>query len=169
MCLALRSDVFVVNMIYHMSLKIAIIAGWVVLSVRVAVLVKCGGAPLNYGCLDYTDSGRTNFFVTIVFKKLIFHIRMCQWCGRSCTSFHQLLQKLSSSIIWGLYNRPEVAAVPSGLSPTPPIIIKGSCSHPVLHCSLYYHGKTWSTSVNSTPEGAQKVFFCYIYEPEKLT
>jgi hypothetical protein len=29
-----------------------------------------------------------------------------------------------SSIIWGLYNRPEVAAVPSGLSPTPPIIIK---------------------------------------------
>jgi hypothetical protein len=29
----------------------------------------------------------------------------------------------SSFIIWGLYNRPEVAAVPSGLSPTPPIII----------------------------------------------
>jgi hypothetical protein len=28
-----------------------------------------------------------------------------------------------SSIIWGLYNRPEVAAVPSGLSPTPLIII----------------------------------------------
>jgi hypothetical protein len=26
-------------------------------------------------------------------------------------------------IIWGLYNRPEVAAVPSGLSPTPLIII----------------------------------------------
>jgi hypothetical protein len=25
----------------------------------------------------------------------------------------------SSSIIWGLYNRPEVAAVPSGLNPTP--------------------------------------------------
>jgi hypothetical protein len=25
----------------------------------------------------------------------------------------------SSSIIWGLYNRPEVAAVPSGFSPTP--------------------------------------------------
>jgi hypothetical protein len=24
-----------------------------------------------------------------------------------------------SSIIWGLYNRPEVAAVPSGLGPTP--------------------------------------------------
>jgi hypothetical protein len=24
-----------------------------------------------------------------------------------------------SSIIWGLYNRPEVAAVPTGLSPTP--------------------------------------------------
>jgi hypothetical protein len=28
-----------------------------------------------------------------------------------------------SSIIWGLYNRPEEAAVPSGLSPTPLIII----------------------------------------------
>jgi hypothetical protein len=28
-----------------------------------------------------------------------------------------------SSIIWGLYNRPAVAAVPSGLSPTPLIII----------------------------------------------
>jgi hypothetical protein len=27
-----------------------------------------------------------------------------------------------SSIIWGLYNRLEVAAVPSGLSPTPLII-----------------------------------------------
>jgi hypothetical protein len=29
-----------------------------------------------------------------------------------------------SSIIWGLYNRPEVAAVPSGISLTPLIIIK---------------------------------------------
>jgi hypothetical protein len=28
-----------------------------------------------------------------------------------------------SPTIWGLYNRPEVAAVPSGLSPTPLIII----------------------------------------------
>jgi hypothetical protein len=28
-----------------------------------------------------------------------------------------------SSIIWGLYNRPEVATVPSGLSSTPLIII----------------------------------------------
>jgi hypothetical protein len=28
------------------------------------------------------------------------------------------------SIIWGLYNRPEVAAVPSGLSPTPLTIKK---------------------------------------------
>jgi hypothetical protein len=28
-----------------------------------------------------------------------------------------------SSIIWGLYNRPKVAAAPSGLSPTPIIII----------------------------------------------
>jgi hypothetical protein len=30
----------------------------------------------------------------------------------------------SSSIIWGLYNMPEMAAVLSGLSPTPLIIIK---------------------------------------------
>jgi hypothetical protein len=29
----------------------------------------------------------------------------------------------AESIIWGLYNRPEVATVPSGLSPTPLIII----------------------------------------------
>jgi hypothetical protein len=31
-----------------------------------------------------------------------------------------------SSIIWGLYNKPEVTAVPSGLSPTPLIIKKNS-------------------------------------------
>jgi hypothetical protein len=31
-----------------------------------------------------------------------------------------------SSIIWGLCNRPEVAAVPSGLSPTPLIIKKNN-------------------------------------------
>jgi hypothetical protein len=31
----------------------------------------------------------------------------------------------SPSIIWGLYNRPEVAVVPSGLSPTP--LIKKRC------------------------------------------
>jgi hypothetical protein len=31
------------------------------------------------------------------------------------SSFHQLLQKSSSYIIWGLYNRPEVAAVSRGL------------------------------------------------------
>jgi hypothetical protein len=29
----------------------------------------------------------------------------------------------SSAVIWGLYNRSEVAAVPSGLGPTPLIII----------------------------------------------
>jgi hypothetical protein len=29
----------------------------------------------------------------------------------------------TSSIIWGLYNRPEMAVVPSGLSPTPLILI----------------------------------------------
>jgi hypothetical protein len=48
-----------------------------------------------------------------------------EYFGFPCqSSFYQLLQKSSSSIIWGLYNRPEVAAVPSGLSPIPPIIKK---------------------------------------------
>jgi hypothetical protein len=41
-----------------------------------------------------------------------------EYFGFPCQSlFHQLLQKLSSSIIRGLYNRPEVAAVPRGLVP----------------------------------------------------
>jgi hypothetical protein len=35
------------------------------------------------------------------------------------TSIPPIAPQSSSSIIWGLYNRPEVAAVPSGLSPTP--------------------------------------------------
>jgi hypothetical protein len=36
-----------------------------------------------------------------------------EYYGLLCQSlFHQLLQKSSSSIIWGFYNRPEVAAVP---------------------------------------------------------
>jgi hypothetical protein len=38
------------------------------------------------------------------------------------SSFHQLLQS-PSSIIWGWYNRPVVAALPSGLSLTTLIII----------------------------------------------
>jgi hypothetical protein len=38
--------------------------------------------------------------------------------------FHQLLPQPPSSIMWGLYNRSEVAAVPTGPSPTPLIIIK---------------------------------------------
>jgi hypothetical protein len=46
-----------------------------------------------------------------------------EYFGFPCqSSFHQLLQKSSSSINWGLHNRPEVAAVPRDLSPTPPII-----------------------------------------------
>jgi hypothetical protein len=40
------------------------------------------------------------------------------------------------SIVWSLYNRPEVAAVPSGLSPTPLIIIKNK----------YREGMTCETS-----------------------
>jgi hypothetical protein len=40
-----------------------------------------------------------------------------KYFGFPCQSlFHQLLQKSSSSIIWGLYNRPEVAAVARDLS-----------------------------------------------------
>jgi hypothetical protein len=38
------------------------------------------------------------------------------------SSFHQLLHNHPSTI-WGLYNRSEMAAVPSGLSPTPLIIL----------------------------------------------
>jgi hypothetical protein len=39
-----------------------------------------------------------------------------EYFGFPCqSSFHQLLQKSSSSIIWGLYNRSEVAAVPRDL------------------------------------------------------
>jgi hypothetical protein len=41
-----------------------------------------------------------------------------EYFGFPCQiSFHQLLQKSSSSIMWGLYNRPEVAAVPRDLVP----------------------------------------------------
>jgi hypothetical protein len=40
-----------------------------------------------------------------------------EYFGFPCQfSFHQLLQKSSSSVILGLYNRPEVAAVPRDLS-----------------------------------------------------
>jgi hypothetical protein len=45
----------------------------------------------------------------------------------------QIAPQLPSSIIWGLHNRPEVAAVPSGLSPTP--LIKNRINahrHPCL-------------------------------------
>jgi hypothetical protein len=36
-----------------------------------------------------------------------------EYFGYPCqSSFHQLLQKSPSSIIWGLYNGPEVAAAP---------------------------------------------------------
>jgi hypothetical protein len=43
-----------------------------------------------------------------------------EYFGFPCqSSFHQLLKKSSSSIIWGLYNRPEVAAVPTDLVPPP--------------------------------------------------
>jgi hypothetical protein len=41
-----------------------------------------------------------------------------------------------SSIIWGLHNRPEVAAVPGGLSPTPLIIINSHIGHMPLRPSL---------------------------------
>jgi hypothetical protein len=45
-----------------------------------------------------------------------------------------------SSIIWGLYNRPEMTAVPSGLSPTPVMIINKII---IIHHILYYIFKTW--------------------------
>jgi hypothetical protein len=49
-----------------------------------------------------------------------------EYFGFPCqSSFHQLLQKSSSPIIWGLYNRSKRPQY-QGLSPTPPIIIKNS-------------------------------------------
>jgi hypothetical protein len=46
-----------------------------------------------------------------------------EYFGFPCqSSFHQLLTQSPSSIIWSLYNKPEVAVVPSGHSLTPLII-----------------------------------------------
>jgi hypothetical protein len=47
-----------------------------------------------------------------------------EYFGFPCQSlFHQLLHSHHLSIIWGWYNRPVVAAVPSGLGLTPLTII----------------------------------------------
>jgi hypothetical protein len=53
-----------------------------------------------------------------------------------------------SSIIWGLYNRPEVAVVPSGLSPTS-LIIKNNNNRPKYQFSIaqYWHKYQMSRSV----------------------
>jgi hypothetical protein len=45
--------------------------------------------------------------------------------------------QLPSSIVWGLYNRPEVAVIPSGLSPTPLKISR--CSKKALGISRNFH------------------------------
>jgi hypothetical protein len=50
-----------------------------------------------------------------------------------------------SFIIWGLYNRPEVAAVPSGLSPTPLLIIKK------IICFMH-HSLIWVFCVSASIE-----------------
>jgi hypothetical protein len=65
-------------------------------------------------------------------------VRSCRICGGQSGAGARFLRALRfplpifippispqspSSIIWGWYNRPEVAAVPSGLSPTPLTII----------------------------------------------
>jgi hypothetical protein len=68
-----------------------------------------------------------------------------EYFGLPCqSSFHHLLQKSSSSIIWGLYNRPEVATVPRNLAgpgtwavprdlvPPPPIIKRNYVDFEVL-------------------------------------
>jgi hypothetical protein len=55
-----------------------------------------------------------------VVDKVVLGQVFSEYFGFPCHSlFHQLLQK-SSSLIWGFYNRPEVAAVPRDL--VPPII-----------------------------------------------
>jgi hypothetical protein len=48
----------------------------------------------------------------IVVDKVALGQVFSEYFGFPCQSlFHQLLQKSSSPITWGLYNRPEVAAV----------------------------------------------------------
>jgi hypothetical protein len=48
-----------------------------------------------------------------------------EYFGFPCqSSFHQISPQSPSPIIWGWYNMPVVAAVPSGLSLTPQTIIK---------------------------------------------
>jgi hypothetical protein len=48
-----------------------------------------------------------------------------------------------SSIIWGWYNRPEVAAVSSGISLTPLIII-------IIIIIIIYNSKSDSTKIQAT-------------------
>jgi hypothetical protein len=66
--------------------------------------------------------------------------------------FPPITPQSPSSIIWGLYNRPEVAAVPSGLSLTPLIkkkysgyVIKTvwSSTHNLKTCSLWFDVSLW--------------------------
>jgi hypothetical protein len=52
----------------------------------------------------------------------------------------------TSSIIWDLYNRPEVAAVPSGLSPTPLIIIINNNNMPSGSSNLNVNIKRYPNS-----------------------
>jgi hypothetical protein len=59
-----------------------------------------------------------------VVDKVVLGQVFSEYFGFPCqSSFHQVLHNHPHLIIWGMYNRPEVAAVPSGPSPTPLIII----------------------------------------------
>jgi hypothetical protein len=58
----------------------------------------------------------------------------CDYFGFPCQfSFHGIAPQSPSSIIWDWYNRPVVAAVPSGLSLTPLRIINKKITPIVTH------------------------------------
>jgi hypothetical protein len=101
--------------------------------------------------LKFLSKGSTVMFIFISTTYIIkFFIRLCSklFCLLGATycftirvlRFPQpifispIAPQSPSSIIWGLYNRPELAAVPSGLSPTPLIIINNNCfTNPDYH------------------------------------
>jgi hypothetical protein len=81
----------------------------------------CGITSQKIGLLIVAENltsllGHVGFVVDKVALGQVFS----EYFGFPCqSSFHQIAPQSSSSIIWGLYNRPEVTAAYSGLSPTP--------------------------------------------------
>jgi hypothetical protein len=59
-----------------------------------------------------------------------------------------------SSLFWGLYNRPEVAAVPSGLSPTP--LIKKILRNPFTGYAINICHSVTSNGIGNSSRGIRK-------------